>query len=156
MRNLFGPLAVLAMAFTVASCGYDTNTKGSFTPGNSAPGGAAGSVGINISIVSGASTLGNQAFEPNPAQVQPGMTVTWINQDNMDHTATSDTGLFDSGNIAPGQSFSWVVPETVNNTNVDYHCKIHPTMQGTLTVATLSPEASPSPSPSASPAPEAT
>src|SRR5688572_30820880 len=40
--------------------------------------------------------------------------------------------LFDSGNIATGTSFSWTFNETGT---FGYHCKIHPSMKGTVQVA---------------------
>jgi plastocyanin len=35
-----------------------------------------------------------------------GETVVWTNQDTRDHSVTSPTGLWDSGRLKPGQSFS--------------------------------------------------
>src|SRR5689334_21058620 len=49
---------------------------------------------------------------PNQVTVSTGDTVTWINMDNKTHTATAGTsnngavGLFDSGMIQPGQSYT--------------------------------------------------
>jgi plastocyanin len=58
-----------------------------------------------VSIVTGASTLGEGAFSPNPITLKVGDTVIWTNDDNQFHTVTSgdpsgggETGkVFDSG-----------------------------------------------------------
>ncbi len=51
--------------------------------------------GKNVSIVSGASTLADKAFSPNPINVKVGSSVTWTNKDNVAHTVTSGTGPSD-------------------------------------------------------------
>jgi plastocyanin len=46
-------------------------------------------------------------FVPQEIHVDVGGRVTWTNQGNRDHTVTSDEqGLFDSGRMVPGESFS--------------------------------------------------
>ena len=51
-------------------------------------------------------------YEPFQVNISTGDTVTWINHDNHTHTVTTGTsnygpaGIFDSGNIKPGQSFT--------------------------------------------------
>src|SRR5262245_65850828 len=37
----------------------------------------------------------NSQFTPNPVTVTVGSQVNWKNDDNIDHTATSDSGMFD-------------------------------------------------------------
>jgi plastocyanin len=60
-----------------------------------------------------------------------GTTVTWTNDDGVNHTVTSDQGAFDSGPLATGQTFS----QTFNQAGTfTYHCTIHPSMQGTVVV----------------------
>ena len=70
-------------------------------------------------------------FEPANAAVQPGDTITWINEGAHPHTVTADDGSFDSGTLQPGQSFSWTfqAPGAVT-----YHCSIHPFMMGSVSV----------------------
>ena len=61
-----------------------------------------------------------------------GVTVSWTNNDGVQHTVTSDTvGQFDSGYLNPGQTFSVAFP--VAGT-YHFHCAIHTYMTGTLTV----------------------
>lgn len=65
-----------------------------------------------------------------PVVVTAGTTVTWVNNDNVTHTSTSDTGVWNS-TLAPGASFSMAFPSAGTFT---YHCAIHPNMVGTVTV----------------------
>jgi plastocyanin len=72
------------------------------------------------------------AYTPDPVLIPVGTTVNWTNKDAVEHTVTSDTGVFDSGNLEPGDSFEFRfdVPGTY-----PYHCEIHPSMQGTVIVS---------------------
>jgi plastocyanin len=46
-------------------------------------------------------------FQPNALNIAVGSTVTWTNNGNNIHTLTSAEGLFDSGGLLGGQSFSF-------------------------------------------------
>jgi hypothetical protein len=62
-----------------------------------------------------------------------GTVVTWTNTGNATHTVTSNTGRFESGNLAKNGVFSY----TFNQAGTfQYHCKIHPDMTGTVQVGT--------------------
>lgn len=50
--------------------------------------------------------IGSSFFDPQTVTVTQGDTVTWTNGEGR-HTVTSDTGAFDSGPLAPGQTFSF-------------------------------------------------
>jgi plastocyanin len=71
------------------------------------------------------------AFQPASIEVPAGSTVTWTNTGGAPHTVTADNGAFDSGQLAPGASFSqtFTTPGTYT-----YHCDIHPRMTGTVVV----------------------
>jgi len=58
-------------------------------------------------------------------------TVTWTNNDQTTHTVTAIDGSFDSGLLQPGQIFveTFEQPGTY-----EYHCEIHPWMNGTVIV----------------------
>jgi plastocyanin len=45
-------------------------------------------------------------FSPRRMIVRPGTTVRWVNFGDGTHSTTSDDGLWDSGDLAPGGSFS--------------------------------------------------
>jgi alcohol dehydrogenase (cytochrome c) len=75
-------------------------------------------------------------FSPGNDLVPPGTTVTWTNTGNIGHTVTSDDGIFDSGDLGPGQTFSFTfdTPGTYW-----YFCRPHPFMRGRIVVATTAP-----------------
>src|SRR4051794_12778973 len=76
-------------------------------------------------------SIKNFAFSVATLSVSAGVQVTWTNNDATAHTVTADDGSFDSGNIAPGSSFS----HTFNNMGtVKYHCQIHPMMKASVAV----------------------
>jgi plastocyanin len=64
-------------------------------------------------------------FKPKSINVEPGTTVRWVNYGEERHTVTSKDGLFDSGPLAPGATFSvqFNRPGTFN-----YYCKPHEKM----------------------------
>ena len=71
------------------------------------------------------------AFSPSTLNVTAGTVVEWTNKDAMVHTVTSDSTLFDSGNIAINGVYSYTF-NTVGTFR--YHCTIHPTMKATVVV----------------------
>jgi plastocyanin len=81
---------------------------------------------VNITIL-------NFAFDPPSVTVKVGTTVQWTNQDSATHSITSDKGLWDSGGVGQGKSYTRVF-DTVGT--FGYYCGIHPTMKGTIIVAT--------------------
>jgi plastocyanin len=72
------------------------------------------------------------AFSPVTLTVSVNTTVKWTNKDPVTHTVTSDTaGLFNSGSIIPGSSYSFQFTSPGTYT---YHCTIHTFMTGTVIV----------------------
>jgi len=76
-------------------------------------------------------------FSPNPIRITAGSTVTWTNATAPTHTSTSDTGAWNTGNIAPGATSSAVAFPTAGT--FTYHCAIHPSMAGTVIVSAAAP-----------------
>lgn len=76
-------------------------------------------------------TIDNYAFSPDSITVSAGTTVTWVNNDTTAHTVTADDGSFDSGNLAPGESFTFTFTSAGSFV---YHCNYHPNMEGTVVV----------------------
>ncbi len=70
-------------------------------------------------------------YLPGSLTVAAGTTVTWVNQDVVIHTVTSDVGLFDSGSMRPGDrfSFTFTTPGTFT-----YTCIPHTYMRGTVVI----------------------
>lgn len=77
-------------------------------------------------------TIQNMSFSPQDINVKVGDKVTWTNQDSITHTVTSDTNVFDSGNVANGGTFSFTF---TNVGTFSYHCNIHTSMTGQVTVS---------------------
>ncbi|MGI8483484.1 MAG: ScyD/ScyE family protein [Thermomicrobiales bacterium] len=80
--------------------------------------------GLSVEIV-------NFAFTPDTLQVATGAKVTWTNNDTSAHTVTAKDGSFDSGNLNPGESFSFTFTQAGN---FDYVCNYHPNMTATIVV----------------------
>lgn len=73
----------------------------------------------------------DSGYLPPDVTVTLGTTLSWFNEGPSVHTSTSDTGLWDSGNINPGFSYGY----TFNSPGTySYHCAIHPALVGTVNV----------------------
>jgi plastocyanin len=68
---------------------------------------------------------------PATLMVNVGDTVIWKNEDVVPHTATDKGKSFDSGNIEPGGSWSYVVNR---KGTYSYYCAYHPNTRGRLVV----------------------
>jgi plastocyanin len=122
---LVAGLAVVALV-AVHACGS------SYSPMTPPPGGTAD---VTITIVG---MNGNLSFSPDPGVVPVGKTVAWRNADTgaygggTTHHIIADNGAFDAGVLAPGSVSAPIMMSTAGS--FAYHCAIHPTMIGTLTV----------------------
>ena len=72
------------------------------------------------------------AFDPAAVETTVGTTVTWTNNDSVPHTATDNTGGFQSGKISAGESFSYTFEEAGT---FDYFCEYHTGMKATIVVS---------------------
>lgn len=72
-------------------------------------------------------TIEAMSFRPQTLVVHRGDRITWINKDPFPHTVTSTTGKFDSHEIAPNASWSYVARKAGD---YDYVCTLHVTMKG--------------------------
>ena len=72
------------------------------------------------------------AFAPKVITIPVGSSVTWTNNGNATHTSTSTGGVWDSGDITHGQSFTQIFTQTGS---YNYFCMHHPgIMTGTINV----------------------
>jgi plastocyanin len=114
-------ISLVLLMSVLAACG---------APATEAPSGAPTAGGeANVTMV-------NIAFQLEEITIQAGTTVTWTNEDSFPHTVTSGTrdnpsGLFDSGNVAQGETFQFTFKEPGT---YEYFCGIHPGMNGTVIV----------------------
>jgi plastocyanin len=94
-------------------------------------------VGVGTALAADhAVAISGSAFSPATVTVAVGDTVTWTNSDQISHTATADTGQFDTGTIGNGASVTITFPDAGS---FPYHCTIHVQMTGTITVAAAAP-----------------
>jgi plastocyanin len=63
--------------------------------------------------------------------IDRGTVVKWRNRGENTHTTTSNSGVWDSGNLSPGESFRRRFRQAGT---FSYHCEIHISMTGTITV----------------------
>ena len=126
-------VAVLAV-LVLAACGGSSAGSGASTPASSPTSAIAGSSAVSIA---------DFAFSPQTLTVPAGTTVTWTNNDGAPHTVTSTdapstsaqtTGVFDSGNLGSGQTFSFTFEKAGT---YYYDCTLHAaqaSMHGTVVV----------------------
>ena len=102
------------------------------TTTKTATGQAPANVSVSIAPGSGTDTTG-KGFTPDTITVVLGVnnTVVWTNDDTAPHTVTANNGAFTSGNLAPGQTFSFTFTTPGTYT---YHCTYHPWMVATVIV----------------------
>ena len=77
----------------------------------------------------------NFAFNPHGSHIIEGDTVTWTNHDNVQHSSTSDNGVWNTGLLSTGQSGSFIF---VNPGTFPYHCMVHTSIKDTIFVSPLS------------------
>ncbi len=71
--------------------------------------------------------ISNFAFSPQTITVKAGETVTFVNNDSVEHSVTADNGTFDLSFSNGKATIAMSNPGTYT-----YHCKIHPSMTGTI------------------------
>jgi plastocyanin len=76
-------------------------------------------------------TMENFRFQPKSLTVTRGDTIVWVNKDVVPHTATSETGGFDSEVIQAEKSWRFTVQK---KGDFAYVCTLHPTMTAMLRV----------------------
>ena len=76
-------------------------------------------------------TMLNYSFSPASLTIKVGTTVIWQNNSQLAHTVTAANGMFDSGNVLPGGTFSF---KFTTAGSFDYGCKYHPSMTATIVV----------------------
>ncbi len=76
-------------------------------------------------------TIDNFSFAPGTFTVAVGTTVTWINHDDIPHTAVSTDGVFKSKVMDTDEKFSYTFTKAGT---YPYFCSIHPKMTGTIVV----------------------
>jgi hypothetical protein len=75
--------------------------------------------------------ISDYKFTPATLTIHVGDTVTWTNDGPMEHSATSNSGAFNTGLLKKGQSASHTFTQAGT---FAYDCVIHPFMHGTIIV----------------------
>jgi len=117
-KTLF--IGLLVIAVLISGCTTTTTTRPAEpTPVTTTPAPVTTTPApVSVSIKS-------STFTPDIVEISMGTTVTWTNDDGVRHTVTSISGAFDSGNIDPGQTYSY----TFNQAGpFEYRCSIHPSI----------------------------
>lgn len=121
MKLLTLGVGLCLLSFLNSGCSKNTSSladdNGSARTAGAIPGVYAG----RVSITAG-------GFTPAELLIAETGTVLWTNNDNAVHTVTTDNGLFDSGDLAAGATFTY----TFNRGSYTYHCKHHPEAAGSV------------------------
>jgi plastocyanin len=131
------PIEAVAQNQTSTNSGMPATTGA----GNNATQNNTGAASVKITIPKDAQLpTSTQFYDPKDAQVKPGSSVVWVNQDTAIHTATSGDSkkavadnIFDTGIISPGQSSKPVIMPSKEG-DIPYFCQVHPFMVGTIKV----------------------
>ncbi|MDH6231790.1 plastocyanin [Mesorhizobium soli] len=75
-------------------------------------------------------TIKHHAFAPADIHAKVGDTIKWVNEDSVGHTVTAKGGW--DLTLPPNKAASEVVKKAGE---FNYHCSIHPSMKGHITVA---------------------
>jgi plastocyanin len=130
-RMVVGTIAVVALS---ACSSGGTATGGAATQGTAASQGTTGDP-CSKSTETGTVQAGvaDFAFNPTTVTASVGDTITWTNAGPAGHTVTLDSvPACDTGTIASGATGS--LKFTVAGT-YPFHCKIHASMKGTITIS---------------------
>ena len=76
-------------------------------------------------------TIEGMRFQPEVLTVSRGDTIVWVNRDLVPHTATSESGSFDSKTIQTDESWKYTAG---TRGDFAYICAFHPTMTAILRV----------------------
>jgi glucose/arabinose dehydrogenase/plastocyanin/uncharacterized protein YjiK len=104
--------------------------------GTTTPATGGGDGTTSVSIVPDSTSLTDTAYQPNPAQINVGDTITWTNDDSQPHTVTSGQNgepdeQFDSAIMDSAQTFEHTFTQAGE---YPYFCELHPNMVGTVSV----------------------
>jgi plastocyanin len=75
-------------------------------------------------------TLSDMSYGPTPKGLKVGDTITWINNDGVQHSVTARDKSFDL-RLGPGERKQLLLQKAGN---IPFFCTYHPTMRGVLSV----------------------
>jgi plastocyanin len=125
-KSRFLIVAVLLFSIITISDSCSKNSMANmYGTNNSGTSGGSGGPGTNEVWIQG------MAFSPATITVTVGTTITWTNKDGVAHTVTSNTNIFNSGNIASNGTFTYTFATAGT---YSYYCAIHPGMIANVVV----------------------
>jgi plastocyanin len=124
-KNLLFVAPLLVTAALAVGCG----DGGSDTATNASTPAAAKTAAAVTETKTTQVKMAGSTFAPGSIDLEVGDTVTFVNDDEIAHTATSDA--FDSGTMDPGATFDFTASKAGT---ISYLCSFHPGMTGTINV----------------------
>jgi len=110
---------LLLSVLLIVGCGKDKSTDSNNNP---PPNGTPGTLVV----------ISNFTYSPSTLSISAGDTVTWRNDDSVNHTVTSDSGSeLNSPLLSQGQTYTHIFN---NSGNFPYHCTVHPAMTASVAV----------------------
>lgn len=88
----------------------------------------------NNAVAATAVSISSFDYTPGTITVKVGATVTWTNNDDVNHTVTANTASAnapDSKTFGKGETYSFTFDKAGTYA---YHCQLHSSMQGTVVV----------------------
>src|SRR6187551_466310 len=76
-------------------------------------------------------TMPGKLYDPTQLSVLVGTSVTWKNDDSINHTVTADGDAFSSGYVPPGGTYTFTFAK---QGHYAFHCTIHKFMRGEVDV----------------------
>ena len=130
-KNLLFVAPLLVTAALAVGCGDGGSSYGDTASSASTPAAAKTAAAVTEDKTAAASEvkMAGSTFAPGTIDLKVGDKVTFVNDDEIAHTATSDA--FDSGTMDPGATFEFTAEEAGT---ISYVCSFHPGMTGTINV----------------------
>ncbi len=121
---VLGVLVILGLGF------YFLKMRGSYktvtTTSTPAASGQPTASGLTIVIQ-------NFKYSPSTLTVKAGDVITFTNMDSAPHSIVSDDGSsFSTGELSQGQSTTFTAPSAAGT--YPFHCRVHPSITGTIVV----------------------
>ncbi len=92
-----------------------------------AVGGDTAPLAVNPAVI----VIRNFEFSPAVLTVAPGVTVTWVNEDESPHTVAEQAKVFRSAALDTGDRFTYTFAQPGE---FAYYCTLHPMMVGKILV----------------------
>ena len=126
LRQELSIVATLVVAVTALIVALVNGSDGGGAGAAPVATGTAGGAGVTVadfqekghSVV-----IANFAYSPDPVRVKAGQAVTWVNEDEVPHTATAKDGSWDSGTLPHGEGVVMIFSKPGT---YPYICLLHP------------------------------